>query len=162
MKPGGDPRLIELKYEGAQGLVVDDGGHLVVKTESGAVIEDRPVCYQEIDGQRVSVGAKYKIKGADTAAIEVDPYDPESELIIDPLVYSTFLGGGGQDSCEGIAQDAAGNIYIVGTTQSGNFPITAGAFDTAWNGSDDVFVSKLNASGTGLIYSSYLGGSQCR
>ncbi len=159
VKPGGDPRRISLQYEGARGLVLNDRGQLVVKTDSGALIEDRPECYQEIDGRKVPVRSKYEIQGANTAAIEVDPYDPKAELIIDPLVYSTFLGGGGQDSCEGIAQDAAGNVYIVGTTRSAGFPTTGGAVDTVWNGNEDVFVTKLNAQGTGLVYSTYLGGS---
>jgi len=76
--------------------------------------------------------------------------------------YSTFLGGSDIDTAAGIAVDAAGNVYIVGTTQSLDFPATLGAFQTRLNstiGVSDVFVSKLNAAGSALIYSTYIGGS---
>ncbi|MFC5652970.1 SBBP repeat-containing protein [Paenibacillus solisilvae] len=75
------------------------------------------------------------------------------------LIYSTFLGGSGVDSSSGIAADAAGNAYVTGFTQSADFPTTAGAFDTVLNGTQDAFVTKLNATGTALVYSTYLGGS---
>jgi hypothetical protein len=75
------------------------------------------------------------------------------------LVYSTYLGSGGDDRGYGIALDSSGNVYITGLTYSSDFPTTPGAFDTSYNGVYcDVFVSKLNASGTALVYSTYLGG----
>src|SRR5207245_4051010 len=76
------------------------------------------------------------------------------------LVYSTFLGGGDFDAGYGIAVDAAGNAYVTGRTDSANFPTTMGAFDTTFHGGPaDTFVTKLNAAGTALIYSTFLGGS---
>jgi len=75
------------------------------------------------------------------------------------VLYSTYLGGSGDDSGSGIAVDPAGNAYVVGRTDSPNFPVTAGAFDTSANGSYDAFVAKLNATGTALLYSTFLGGS---
>jgi len=78
------------------------------------------------------------------------------------LVYSTYLGGGRFDSGAGIAVDGAGNAYVTGATQSGNFPTTAGAFQTAFksgsNVNSDVFVTKLDSTGSSLVYSTYLGG----
>jgi hypothetical protein len=74
------------------------------------------------------------------------------------LVYSTYLGGGNVDEGYAIAVDSSGNAYITGVTSSTNFPTTSGAFDTSFNGYSDFFVTKLNASGTALIYSTYLGG----
>ena len=76
------------------------------------------------------------------------------------LVYSTYLGGSGQDSGTGIAVDAAGNAYVTGHTSSPDFPTTADAFQTTFDGGAfDAFVTKLNATGTALVYSTYLGGS---
>ncbi|TLY20499.1 MAG: hypothetical protein E6K68_07800, partial [Nitrospirae bacterium] len=74
------------------------------------------------------------------------------------LVYSTFLGGSGFDEGLGIAVDAAGNAYVTGLTLSTDFPTTAEAFQPASVGSDDVFVTKLNPTGSALVYSTYLGG----
>lgn len=76
------------------------------------------------------------------------------------LLYSTYLGGSGNDGALGIAVDAAGDAYVAGSTQSSDFPTTPGAFQTTFQGSNNrAFVSKLNATGSQLIYSTYLGGS---
>jgi hypothetical protein len=76
------------------------------------------------------------------------------------LVYSTYLGGGTQsDRGFGIDVDAAGNAYVTGQTQSAAFPVTPGAFDVSYNGGEDAFVTKLNATGTDLVYSTFLGGN---
>jgi hypothetical protein len=70
------------------------------------------------------------------------------------LIYSTYLGGGSDDAGFGIALDGSGNACVTGSTDSANFPITPGAFQTTGLGA---FVSKLNASGSALLYSTYLG-----
>ena len=75
------------------------------------------------------------------------------------LVYSTFLGGSSGDFGNGIAVDASGNAFVTGYTSSSNFPTTAGAYDATFNGGSDAFVTKLNPTGTGLVYSTFLGGS---
>src|SRR3989442_783710 len=76
------------------------------------------------------------------------------------LVYSTFLGGSGYDQGYGIAVDAPGNAYVTGFTASTDFPTTTGAVDTTFNGgSGDAFVTKLNPTGSALVYSTFLGGS---
>jgi len=78
------------------------------------------------------------------------------------LVYSTYLGGaGGQagspEQANAIAVDSTGSAYVAGVTNSANFPVTAGAFQTAFNGVQDAFVTKLNAAGSAKVYSTYLG-----
>jgi hypothetical protein len=74
-------------------------------------------------------------------------------------VYSTFLGGSGTDKANGIAVDPSGNAYVAGSTTSTDFP-TQNAFRTFFaGGARDAFVTKMNANGTGLAYSTYLGGS---
>jgi tripartite motif-containing protein 71 len=91
------------------------------------------------------------------------PYSEAFVAKINPngssLAYSTFLGGSSEDDANGIAIDVNGNAYIVGWTGSSNFPTTGGAFDTTFAGIHDVFVSKLSASGSNLVYSGFLGGS---
>jgi hypothetical protein len=75
------------------------------------------------------------------------------------LTFSTFVGGSGDDRAYGIALDGSKNVYITGSTISTNFPTTTGTFQPALKGSSDAFVSKLNPSGSSLLYSTYLGGS---
>ncbi|MCZ6690405.1 MAG: SBBP repeat-containing protein [Planctomycetota bacterium] len=77
----------------------------------------------------------------------------------DALVYSTYLGGNKSDRGGAIAVDVLGSAYVTGRTKSGNFPTTTGAFDETHNGDDDVFVAKLEPSGNGLVYATFLGGS---
>ena len=75
------------------------------------------------------------------------------------VVFATYLGGTGNDSATAIAVDPSGNTYVGGTAASANFPVTKGAFSTVLNGGQDAFVAKLNASGSALIYATFLGGS---
>jgi hypothetical protein len=91
--------------------------------------------------------------------IEVGSYDPTQLLVIDPLVYSTYIGGSGYDRGNAIAVDGSGNAYVTGATNSPDYDVTPGAFQTTNGGGYDVFVTKLNATGTALVYSTYIGGS---
>ncbi len=75
------------------------------------------------------------------------------------LVYSTFLGGSGDDYCQGVSLDSAGNAYLTGHTNSTNFPTTDGAFSSSNTGGTDSFIARINSDGTALVYSSYVGGS---
>ena len=75
------------------------------------------------------------------------------------LVYRTYLGGSGPSSSGGIAVDASGQAYVTGSTSSPDFPTTSGAFQRIFGGNQDIFVSKLNATGSALLYSSFIGGS---
>jgi hypothetical protein len=75
------------------------------------------------------------------------------------LIYSTYLGGNFSDSGTSIALDGAGQAHIAGETESSNFPVTPGSYRTTRSGTTDVFVSKLSADGSALLYSTYLGGS---
>ncbi|MBM3956698.1 MAG: SBBP repeat-containing protein [Gemmatimonadetes bacterium] len=81
----------------------------------------------------------------------------------DRIIYSTYLGGVGPDTGTGIQVDAAGNAYVTGNTASTDFPVTKGAFQTVLGGGSgitDAFVTKLSADGGGLVYSTFLGGTQ--
>src|SRR5213078_94557 len=79
--------------------------------------------------------------------------------VIDPILfYSTFLGGRGDDTGLRVAVDAAGNAYVTGLTGSSNFPTTPGAYQTTFAGVEDAFVTKLDPTGSALVYSTFLGG----
>ncbi|MFT9057385.1 MAG: SBBP repeat-containing protein, partial [Ethanoligenens sp.] len=119
------------------------------------------VAYQMIDGRRTDVPCGYRLNGALSYGFWLGKsYDPTRELIIDPLMpYSTLLGGNAYDVGNAIAVDTAGCAYITGKTESANFPVTPGAFQTTINGDTTTFVTKFNAAGSQLLYSTYLGGS---
>lgn len=92
-----------------------------------------------------------------------DVFVTELNSIGSALVYSTYLGGSGPEFPAGLRVNSAGGAYVVGTTASVDFPMTPGAYQTTYLGGSfalgggDVFATRLNASGTGLVYSTYLG-----
>jgi hypothetical protein len=126
----------------------------------GTVRQRRPLVYQEVGGERREVESGYEMRGGGRVGFRVGAYDASRLLIIDPvLAYSTYLGGNNFDGGEGIAVDSAGNAYVTGQTGSTDFPTTPGAFDNTDHPNADTFITKLNASGTALVYSTHLGGN---
>ena len=159
---GADPDAIRLAFEGVvRTEIAPDGDLLFTLNERGDQIRfDAPVSYQEGPYGREAVASCYVIHADGTVGFEVGAYDTSRDLVIDPvLVYGSFLGGTGVNKAQGIAIDAAGNAYLTGETASAAFPTTAGAYDTAKSTGSDIFVTKLNSSGTGLVFSTFIGGS---
>ncbi len=177
--PGADPSVVTLEV-GAGGvrpakrelrspLQIAADGDLVIKTDGGAVRFQKPVVYQPAvnDGQRttddgpsVHVDGHYALTASNQVRFALGPYDHTKPLVIDPtLIYSTYLGGSGYGLGVGIAVDSSGNAYVTGTTSSINFPIASPLQATYGGGTWDAFVAKLNAAGSALDYSTYLGGS---
>lgn len=159
--PNADAARVELAFEGVEGMSIDAAGHLVLQTAHGDLAQQKPVLYQDIDGERHPVDGHYELRGDRRVGFHVAAYDPTRPLVIDPVLsYSTYLGGNGSDIGYAITVDGAGNAYVTGSTRSTNFPgVSGGAIQPSLRGSDDVFVSKLNAAGSALVYSTYLGGS---
>ena len=175
VSPGADPRAIELRLRGANRANIDKQGNLLLESNGREIIFHQPQIYQTGAAGRQSVQGGYVLDrvqpGIRSVRFRIGPYDPSQPLIIDPsLAYSTYLGGSDNDQANGIALDSAGNAYITGQTFSTNFPLQAPEQGTCTpagstavcgtsTGKSDVFVSKINAAGTALVYSTYLGGS---
>ena len=157
--PGADPNKISLAGEGIDGLEVDAEGNLLIKTALTDIKHLKPIIYQEIDGKRLTVDGSFTTT-QNRIGFDIKNYNKNYPLTIDPLTlsYSTYLGGTGYDYGYGIAVDSQGCAYVTGYTNSSNFP-TANAYDSSFNSSYDVFVTKFTASGNALVYSTYLGGS---
>lgn len=154
--PGADFRRIALSFQGADRMHVDAAGDLVLETAAGALRQRRPVIYQlGADGRRQPIAGGYEIKDANRVGFQVAAHDARRPLVIDPLLdYSTYLGGSGNDQGLDIAVDDAGETYVAGLTSSTDFPTTPGAFQSV---PGTGFVTKLDATGTALVYSTYLG-----
>src|SRR5262245_18680953 len=153
---GANPRVITLGLEGAATLSIEENGDLRIAAESGDLRLKKPRAYQWSQGSVLPVESAYRMKGAREIGFELGAFDASLPLVIDPVLsYSTYLGGSEDDRGLGIGLDAEGNTYVAGVTQSANFPHSIGSSA----GGEDVFVSKLNPSGSLLIYSIYLGGS---
>ena len=142
--PGADPGVITLAFEGADALELGTEGDLVLHTRGGELRLRKPLIYQEVGGAKRSVAGGYVVKGGGGVGFQVAAYDGTKPLIIDPvLVYSTYLGGSGEDNGSGIAADATG-IYLAGLTVSPEFPTAGSPYQGAPGADYDAFVTKLN------------------
>jgi hypothetical protein len=165
VQPGADLSRATFRYQGIKGLTITRGGDLTVQLpDGGSLRQKKPVVYQEIAGRRVAREGKFKIldnPAPNTYGFEVDAYDPRYPLVIDPtLEYATYLGGSFWDVGCGIAVDAAGCAYVTGYTYSGDFPSTDKLIPAGARPTSLVFVTKVNHGGTGLVYSTFVGGDQ--
>jgi hypothetical protein len=158
--PNTDPGIIKIRYAGAEGLEIDRSGNLVLKLNGGKIIQPKPLLYQSVNNKRRYVAGQYVIENKDQLGFRVSNYDTSSPLVIDPvLIFSTYLGGSGSEEGAAVTTDFEGNAYIVGATDSLNFPMTPGVFQSASGAGKDLFVTKLNPNGGGVVYSTYIGGS---
>jgi uncharacterized protein (TIGR03437 family) len=157
VRPGADPSLIHLAYEGADTLKTDKQGNLLIATRIGTLVQRRPLVYQEVDGQRREVRASYSIRGQ-RVELALSAWDRQRELIIDPVLYASYIGGSIFDYGYAVAVDGGGAIYLTGDTASADFP---NSFGQTKSGQYDVFIAKINPQGQGandLVYSTFVGG----
>src|SRR5262249_5429406 len=159
LAPGAAPDAIAIEVQGAQTLALDEKGNLVATTESGAqFLQQVPTVYQDVGGQRLTVDAHFTISG-NIVHFALGAYDVNAALVIDPVVScASYSGGSSADTAYGVAVDGAGGAYFTGTTTSTNYPVVTGSYRTTAPGTSNVFVTKMNAAGTALSYSTYLGG----
>jgi hypothetical protein len=166
--PGADPAEIRLRYRGVTSLTTTDAGALRVETPEGGFEDAPPEAWQEMDGERVQVGMRFRLDpdpSGDAAefGFGLGDYDRTRSLVLDPavLVYCGFIGGNGDDQGDGVAVDAGGNVYVTGRADSTaqTFPIQVGPI-LAHRGGTDAFVAKVNSDGTGLVYCGYIGGAR--
>jgi len=170
VQPGADPSDLRLKFNGSDGLAITAGGELEVTTGLGPVRFSEPVAYQLINGNRQVVEVSYTVV-ADTYGFKLGNYDRSRELVIDPILISTFIGGSDWDESFGIAVNAAGEVYVTGLTQFADLPgIGVTSADQVFAGVIDAdspqkapgqegFVAKLNPNLDALLAVTFIGGS---
>ena len=165
LAPRANPGTIRLAFEGADRIDVDRDGALVLGTRLGRITLRQPVAYQETAGVRKSVASAYRLAGGSGVRIELGAYDHSKPLVIDPIIWATYVGGSSVDEANAIALDGQGNVYLTGQACSTNFPVVPnpGAYQIIQGGACDAFVTKIietsMVSGTtAFAYSTYLGG----
>ena len=222
VRPQAQPRKIRLEFDGADQLSIDPSGDLVLAVGGSQIRERKPVAYQESEGERRAVEARYVLLGKKQVGFEVGSYDDTMPLVIDPvLVYSTYLGSADNDlayrvvldaagnsyyggmskntmlagnaigsttksthmiakvspsgvllytafiggtadqtGIDGLDVDGSGNVYATGQTWSADFPRVNDPRNSSWaGGQNDVFVLELNSTGNALVFSTLLGGN---
>jgi len=175
VRPQADPATIAMNVDGAERLKVNKQGELEVVTAQGPVVFTKPAAYQEINGKRIDVAVAYALHNSKlgtrnselTYGFTVGSYDKTKELVIDPLLASTYLGGTDLEGSSlntvfamSIAVAPNGDIYVAGFTDSaGTFPTVFGPFQAVFGGVRDAFISRFDRGLTNLAASTYLGGS---
>lgn len=158
--PKADPNLIKMSFSGTDKVYINYKGNLTINTSIGDVEQSGLYAYQEINGKKVEVECTFKIIDETTVGFNIGDYDDTYPLIIDPLIYCTFVAPttSGSTLYEGRVNTTQ-NVLFTGGTGSLIYPVTEGAYQEANAGSTDIFVTKLEADGTDLIFSTYIGGS---
>ncbi len=158
ISPGADPEEIKIRIDGCNDLKIDFNGNMIIKTELWDIIEgELKAFYSGFSNLKINV--KFTIYDPHTFGFALGNHDKSRAIVVDPLVYSTFLGGLNLDASEDLIVDSYGNVYVAGWTDSRDYPTTSGAYSRTYRGVCDIFVTKLNPSGASLIYSTYIGGS---
>jgi hypothetical protein len=162
LHPGASPEAISLRFDAP--LLRTDGA-LVAKGKTGEVRLHRPLAWQEVNGKRVPVTARFAMRAANTAGFEVGAYDRGLPLIIDPIVQvATYYGGAtGNETNIQMVTDPAGNVYLAGATTSVDLP--QATFPGSPYGrplellQSLCFLTRMHPDGTTLDYAIYFGGS---
>ena len=159
VQPRVDPELIRMRYEGVEGVRLQQG-NIVVRTSVVDVVELRPYAYQIVDGKEVEVEAKYILKDNEIT-FDIGNYDPNQTLIIDPyLHFSTYTGSTADHWGTTGCFDSYKNTYTSGVVFGIGYPVSLGAYDGTYNGNCDIGIFKFDTGGTTRLYATYLGGSK--
>lgn len=167
VKPAVDPLQIKLNYAGQQQLKIERNGNLSLTTSLGKIIEQKPVAYQIIAGQKIDVKCSFAMKDS-IVYFKLGTYDTSAELVIDPvLIFSTFNGAISDNFGMTATYGYDGTAYSGGVVYGNNYPLpNPNAYDVSSNfttiagnyGITDVFISKYSANGTNMLWSTFLGG----
>ena len=159
VSPGADPNRIRLGFSGIRSTSLDTAGDLVLTTDGDPILQRKPRAYQTIEGLEKTVDVSY-VLSSNHVKFHIGDYDKTKPLIIDPLlVYSTYFGGSGPDQGNAITVDVEGSVYVTGVTTSVDFAVASATQGKYAGGTTDAFVLKLDATGTQIVYSTYIGGS---
>lgn len=156
---GRNPSSIVLRCDGAKSIRIDPQGDLVIATSRGTVRQSDLAAYQIINGERRSVDCSFLLDARRNIRFRTGDYDQRYPLVIDPLIYATYIGTNQNDAIEGITTGPDGSIYFCGYTNFSTFPTSVGAYDRTQNGGVDAVVGRINPGTGDLMFATYLGGT---
>jgi gliding motility-associated-like protein len=167
VQPGINPNVIKLNYAGQKSISIDSKGNLIIETELGKIIEQKPYAYQLSNGKEKRVKCKFNLDG-DNLSFELGNYDEDKILIIDPvLIFATYNGANSDNFGMTATYGNDGTAYSGGTVYGNDYPNPDPlAYDINSNftvlnasyGITDVFISKYSADGTQMIWGTFIGG----
>ncbi len=168
--PHQNPQQAVLHIEGTKELSIDQSGNLhMLIADDQDICMQKPFVYQMVDGEKITIQGQFVLLAQNDVGFVIGTYDKSKVLVIDPTVsYSTYLGGPNSYAgvgTGGITVDSTGSAYVTGSTASTSFPTASSnpnlpPFQPNYGGGfTDAYVTKLNSTGTELVYSTYLGGS---
>ena len=159
VRPGAEPASIRVRVAGASRLAAAETGELEVETGMGEVRFSAPVAYQESSGTRQPVEVAYVVRG-DEYGFRLGSYDRGRELVIDPILNSTFVGGASADSALAIAVDILGGVYVGGGTASPDFPgMGPDSIDPTFGTGTQGFFVQLDTNLNVILTATFLSGS---
>ncbi len=155
--PGADPSSISVRVAGHTSLTTD-GGTIVIGTGLADIVDSGlDVFYADGDGERLR--ARFDLRGPDNYGFAIEDRDPSRAIVVDPLVFSTYLGSDQWDSINGMLVDEGGYVYVVGESNGDDFPTTPGVYQKDLKNFQDIFVTKLEPDGGSLVWSTFIGGT---
>lgn len=161
LEAGATLRDVAVRVEGAEGLRLDEEGALVIETSAGPVRQHIPKAWQvEADGSQTALEGRFLILGEQHYGFEFEGRDASRPALLDPILsFSTYIGGSLCDSACDVDVDDFENLYIVGFTESADFPGTVGPALAVGAPDRDAYVMKLNPSGEFLVWTTLLRGA---
>ncbi|HTR35417.1 MAG TPA: SBBP repeat-containing protein [Bryobacteraceae bacterium] len=131
LAPGVSPSRARIAVDGARSLHIDEQGNLIIETRAGMLRQLAPRVFETRNRARRPVSARYVLLAKNKIGFRVGRHDRGLPLTIDPvLVYEKYFGGSALDSASAVATDSQGNVYVAGATNSVDFPITTGGFQS--------------------------------
>jgi hypothetical protein len=156
LNPGSNPDNIKIEIEGINSLQINDNSCRMNINERLSINDGNLLIF---DDDQNEIDGSFKKISENLIQFRISNYNKNSIVTIDPLIYSTYLGGTGDDRGIDIEIDDDGFKYILGRTTSNNFPTSVGSYDQTTNGYTDVVITKFNKDCTSIVYSTYFGGS---
>jgi alpha-tubulin suppressor-like RCC1 family protein/ABC-type uncharacterized transport system auxiliary subunit len=163
VNPGGHSDQIQIDVDGAHELKINSNGQLTILPQG--IRYSTPKAYQVIDNQQIAVNVCFRMKNKTSYGFEIDSYNPDYPLIIDPFIAGTFFGGDNADEIEDVAVASNGDVYVAGTTISANVPVNqaASGYSQSFNPithKEDMFIARFNSNLSTLLSATFIGGSE--